>query len=346
MSTLSRRLLATAAVALSALAAAPVSADTPPRVSGPFVHDNLAVYFVHGASAPGKAPLTLQEALARKLVVVHETGDVNRLAIENRGPDEVFVQSGDIVKGGQQDRVLTVSLMLPPRSGRVPIAAFCVEQGRWAARGAENAKAFESAASAVPSRDAKLAMKAPLPAGAGAGGRGEIGQRQHDVWSQVANTQDKLARSLGAPVAASESRSSLPLALENGKVGAERAAYAASLRAAGERDPDIVGFVFAVNGRLNSADAYASNALFRKMWSKLLDAAATEAIGERAAAAASPPPSTADVAGFLAAAEGGKPTRATLERSIVLETRDADRALFFETSRADGSWFHRNYLAK
>ena len=343
MSTLSRRSLATAAVALSALAAAPALADPAPRITGPFAHANLAVYFVHGASAPGKAPLTLQEALARKLVVVHETGDVNRLAIENRGGEEVFVQSGDIVKGGQQDRVLTVSLMLPPRSGRVPIAAFCVEQGRWAARGAEDVKSFATADAAVPSRDAKLAMKAPLAAGGNV--RAETAQRQSGVWATVAETQDKLSRSLGAPVAAMESRSSLQLALENGKVGAERAATATALRPAGESDADIVGYVFAVNGRLNSADAYPSNALFRKMWPKLLDAAATEAIGERAAAAA-PPPSAADVAAFLAAAEGGKATRTTLERSIVLETRDADRALFFETSRADGSWFHRNYLAK
>ena len=48
------------------------------------------------------------------------------------------MQSGDIVKGGQQDRVLTVSLMLPPKSGRIPIASFCVEQGRWPARGKED----------------------------------------------------------------------------------------------------------------------------------------------------------------------------------------------------------------
>lgn len=343
MSSLSRRFLALTTVALAALAAVPAHADNAPRISGPFAHANLAVYFVHGASAPGAVPLTLQEALARKLVTVHETGDVNRLAIENRGGEEVFVQSGDIVKGGQQDRVLTVSLMLPPRSGRVPIAAFCVEQGRWAPRGKEEAKSFSSADAAVPSRDAKLAMKAPLAASAA--GRGEIAQRQQSVWLQVATTQDKLSRTLGAPVAAAQSSSSLQLALENGKVGSERAEYATALRPAGERETDIVGYVIAINGRLNSGDVYPSNALFRKMWPKLLDAAATEAVGERTTAAAAPPEVPA-VAAFLAAAENGKATRTPLDAKIKLETRDADRALLFETSRADGSWFHRNYLAK
>jgi hypothetical protein len=32
------------------------------RISGPVVHENLAVYFIHGPSAPGKVPLTLEES--------------------------------------------------------------------------------------------------------------------------------------------------------------------------------------------------------------------------------------------------------------------------------------------
>ena len=83
------------------------------RVSGPVVHENLAVYFIHGRSAPGKVPLTLEEAMAKGVVKVRETGNVNQLEIENLGKEEVFVQSGDIVKGGKQDRTLMVSLVLP-----------------------------------------------------------------------------------------------------------------------------------------------------------------------------------------------------------------------------------------
>src|SRR5438105_6014562 len=112
------------------------------HMTGPVVHNNLAIYLVHGKSAAGPVPLTLDQALANRSVKVHETGNVNELQIENLGTGEVFVQSGDIVKGGQQDRVLTVSLLLPPRSGRIPIAAFCVEHGRWTARGKADVKTF------------------------------------------------------------------------------------------------------------------------------------------------------------------------------------------------------------
>ena len=92
--------------------------DSATRISGPHVHENLAVYFVHGQSAPGPVPLTLEEALAKNAVQVIETDRVNELQIENVGSEPVFIQSGDIVKGGKQDRVLTLSLLLVPNSGR------------------------------------------------------------------------------------------------------------------------------------------------------------------------------------------------------------------------------------
>ena len=75
------------------------------RVSGPIVHENLAVYLLHGSAADKAVPVTLQEALAKGSVRVDETGSVNELTVENLGSEEVFVQAGDIVKGGRQDRV-------------------------------------------------------------------------------------------------------------------------------------------------------------------------------------------------------------------------------------------------
>jgi hypothetical protein len=97
-----------------------LSAADGTRVTGPLVHENLAIYFVHGTAAGGTVPLTLQDGLAKGQVKVRETHGVNELTVENIGNDEVFVQAGDIVKGGRQDRVLSVDLVLPPHSGQVP----------------------------------------------------------------------------------------------------------------------------------------------------------------------------------------------------------------------------------
>ena len=325
------------------------------RISGPVVHENLALYFIHGQSAPGKAPLTLEEALAQNLVKVHETDDVNALAIENLGAADVFVQSGDLVKGGKQDRVLTVSLLLPAHSGRVSIAAFCVEQGRWSARGGEDAKTFGSAAALLYSHSAKLAMKAPRltpsptqhssPVAVAGLDSAETGARQQEMWQSVKQAQDMLSRSVGAPVAAAQSRTSLQLAYENEKLQAARAGYVKALQPAGEKDSDIVGYVFAINGKINSADVYPSNSLFRKMWGKLLAANATEAIGDKNAAA-TPPPSPAAVRAFLDAAERGAASEKPLPVNGRLATRVAEQALYFETRRADGGWVHKNYLMK
>ena len=349
-------------------------AQTPeqPRISGPVVHENLAVYFIHGKSAPGKVPLTLEEAMAKGVVNVRETSNVNQLEIENRGVDEVFVQSGDIVKGGKQDRTLMVSLVLPPKSGAVPIASFCVEEGRWNARGREDAKNFSTASAAVPSRELKLAMKAPMPAapeprpseprnaGTNAdGGRmqlsgnspvSETGARQQQVWESVRKTQTKLAGTLGGSVRSAQSASSLQLALENEKLMDAQKLYIKALKAAGESGDDIVGFIFAVNGELNSADVYPSNGLFRKMWTKLLTASVIEAIGHKDQPAVAPPAVEAASA-FLAAAEAGKSSEKSLNAGVRLETREADKAYLFETARAaspsaPASWVHRNYLAK
>jgi phosphoribosylaminoimidazole carboxylase (NCAIR synthetase) len=87
---------------------------------------------VHGKELmPGKNFLTLQEALAQKKVIVYETKDVNELAIRNLSNQDVYVQSGDVVRGGDQDRMISIDFIVPPRSKRIPIAAFCVESDRW-----------------------------------------------------------------------------------------------------------------------------------------------------------------------------------------------------------------------
>jgi hypothetical protein len=360
---------------LAGLAAAQSSA--PPRISGPVVHENLAVYFIHGPASPGKVPLTLEEALARRVVQVRETGNVNQLEIENLGNDEVFIQSGDIVKGGQQDRTLMVSLVLPPKSGRVPIASFCVEQGRWSARGSEDVKTFSTSAAAVPSREMKIAMKAPKPAVAASptsgvesgretsarrqpwetgaartnipapssySGAGETSARQRDVWASVNQVQGKLTGSVGGRVNSEQSASSLQLALENGKLVSMQDAYVKALRGAGEAQRDIIGFVFAINGKLNSGDTYSSNDLFRKMWLKLLTASAIEAISHKDESPAAPPAIETAVA-FLRDGETGASSEKPLNAGVRLDTREGSVAYYFETARA-GAWVHRNYIAK
>src|SRR5260370_19410780 len=41
---------------------------------------------------------------------------------------------------------------------------------------------------------------------------------------------------------------------------------------------DVVGYAFAIDGKVNSADIYASHDLFAKLWMKLLRASSVEAV--------------------------------------------------------------------
>jgi hypothetical protein len=339
--------LAAICVAVSLLfsgAAGAAQNTEPVQLTGPVSHDNLAIYFVHGASKAGPVPLTLAEAMAQRVVQVRETGNVNSLEIENIGDREVFVQAGDIVKGGQQDRTLTVSLLLPPKSGRIPIASFCVEHGRWSARAGEDVRMFSTSAVTVSSREMKLAMQAPAPATSGSGAV-DTNARQQKVWDGVRREQQKLSAATGTNIAAPASATSLQLALENKKLAETKNAYVAALKTAGEQDDDIVGYVFVVNGKINSAEIYASNGLFRKMWPKMLDAGATEALGQRQDSKDATPSIDA-VQAFLAGVDDGQVSEQPLDFGMRRVTRETAQAVMFETAPAAPGWVHRGYLAK
>src|SRR5579871_649248 len=119
--------LAFGAIVLAMFTFRRLAAETHPagaeyRISGPFTHDNLSVFLIHAASKPMKPLLSLEEAIAQHKVVVYETRNVNELTIENVSNEDVFIESGDIVKGGAQDRTLKDDIILPTKSGRVNIS--------------------------------------------------------------------------------------------------------------------------------------------------------------------------------------------------------------------------------
>jgi hypothetical protein len=353
------------------------------RLSGPLTHDNLAIYFVHGESRPGPVPLTLQEALLKKTVEVRETGSVNDLEVKNTGDEAVYIQAGDIVKGGRQDRVLTVSMLLSSHSDTVSIPVFCVEHGRWSGRVGESAEKFESAEDLLPSRSAKMAMRGAGESGdadqtavsagahqpAAVGGHpssapalGSVYARQQAVWNGVSHIQGELSAHLGRDVASARSRSSLQLALENGDLRASRDEYVKGLETSGTADSGIIGYVVAINGRLNSAEIYPSNGLFLKMWPALLRASATEAIKDRAikdqaindpaikdGAGSRPLPTAAEVMSFLTDAQAAQGVDQAATATAKVNVKQSTGAAMFESrpaAAAPAQWINRSYLAR
>ncbi len=318
----------------------PEPVDLPQRsqnLSGPYSHKNLTVYMVHGENRlNGSTPLTLEEAMERKLVIVHETSSVNELEIENVSKtEEVYVQAGDIVKGGKQDRVLAVDLIVPAHSGRMPIGAFCVEHGRWTARGDEVTAEFSSSKETVPSKDLKLAAK--------------HSRSQAEVWGSVAETQSGLSAASNTNVASDVSRSSLQLSLENKEVRANANEYIDELGSIIDGRNDVIGFVFAINGEINSADTYASDELFAKLWPKLLKAASIEAVSESYGRSSARSVTVNEIRDFMTDAETARFTdERTVTDRIKMLTRESRSVVFIETRDRDhgNDWIHRNYITK
>jgi len=304
------------------------------RLSGPYTHGNLTVFLVHGKDLTNKTFLTLQEALAQKKVRVYETKDVNELAIRNLSNQDIYIQAGDIVRGGDQDRTISVDFIVPPKSGRMPIAAFCVESGRWSKRGNEENAQFSSSDNMIATKDLKLAAKRE--------------RSQEAVWKNVSAAQEKLSRNVGGSVQNTVSVSSLELSVENAKVKENTDSYINTLSGILRNKSDVIGYVFAINGHVNSADVYASRALFAKLWPKLLKASAVEAVAELNKDVEAKPVATEVVHTFLTDSEKARAEAREVTRRVKVVTREDDKNIFFETQdrAANDGWVHRNYIRK
>jgi len=325
------RLTVTSLAALAAFTLSGQAAEL--RLSGPFTHNNLSIYLVHGQDRMQTKYLTLSEALEQHKVVVYETSSVNQLQVENISKEDIYIQSGEIVKGGRQDRVLKDDIILPTASGKVDITAFCVEHGRWTQRGNEPVQAFAAAPNAIAAPQMKRAVKQ--------------GQ-QSEVWAQVAAAQDSLARNLNAPVKSAVSESSYQLTLEAAQVKRTAAGFHTDLGGLAARNPDALGYVVVVNGKVTGADVYATHELFRKLWPKLLESASVEAMAAAKSGDKFGTPSMDEVR----AAATGYGARVSEEKQLNRRTGSVKAELpqgtVFETrdSTAPSAPVHRSYVVK
>ncbi len=301
-------------------------------VSAPVSYKNLSIFLIHGKDQNNKDNMmTLQEAMERKLFRVYETSEVNELEVENISKEfDVFIQSGDIVKGGKQDRILAVSIIIPARSGRVKIEAFCVESGRWEKRGSEDSKQFTSSNDRIVTKDLKIAANAS--------------RSQQEVWSKVGEAQASLSRNLGVTVNG-DSESSLQLSLENKKVVANVDEYTKKLANIIDGKSDVIGYAVAVNGQINSADIYVSNALFKKLWPKMLKASATEAVTALRGVRLADPVKADAVQGFLDESYKAKATdRAASGGSRIVKRESKDNLMIEAVDKKSKAVVHKSYI--
>src|SRR5262249_7254546 len=155
------------------------------------------------------------------------------------------------------------------------------------------------------------------------------------------------SKKLGESVKADESQSSLQLTLERPAVRKAIAPFVRALGSIVDSKSDVIGFAVVVNGKVISADVFASRDLFRKLYPRLLEGSALEAFIESDSATAASA-SEADVRAFLREAEGAIATDEPTTARVAVQTRQGKETTLQEScdrSRKNVV-LHRSYVRR
>jgi hypothetical protein len=224
----------------------------------------------------------LMAAGALEVKEISEGGSVPTLRVTNKSDLMAFLMAGEQLVGAKQNRVLNVSLMVPP-STSLDIPVSCVEAGRWHRRSAK----FASGGSMSHGILRKM-MSKQTHLGHRSGGTPSSDQMA--VWNEV-------ARKLSAMGSASPSQAF-------DQVHQDHAGPLNDLSSRLQPPEGCHGVLFAVAGRIEGADLFDQPATLVKLWTKLVRAYALDAMemGESKA----PPITTEDGSRWLQAAAGAE----------------------------------------
>lgn len=191
---------------------------------------------------------------------------VNTLWLTNTSGKTLLLIAGEMLLGGQQDRIVEKDGLIPPSKEPTDLSVFCVEHGRWTGTTAQFGVKFEGA----PTNS--------FGGGAGgfaapSGGRGAavVAKSQGQVWESVAAQN----RRLGTESETGTYRKNYISPKTQPMMGEYISALAGKFPVASS-----AGVVLAVNGRLVWMDRFDTPATFAKYWPKLLKSYVLEALAD------------------------------------------------------------------
>lgn len=245
---------------------------------GDSIHlQNLTVWPVHSKNAFSELSadlITLADAQEQGKAEVRETGaggdransadiggTVGELVIENRGKKPILVLAGTLLKGGKQDRQVGQDFIIPPRK-TVPVAAFCVEHGRWTAtRKGKTTKG-------------KFKVTKSLATGK-VRGSGQYKDNQQDVWNEVAGENKKagVTTDTGTLMATMENSGQKAMKRRE-KIQAGLFEVFGKL---GKGTNKPVGLAYAVDGEVREVRVFTHPRIFQRFMEALFSAVAVEA---------------------------------------------------------------------
>lgn len=285
------------------------------KVLEPIRHGSLTVFpVVASKSYATEEFLTLDEGLRSGDVVVTELGnvrglvrrhitpamqrdsaEVNRLVLINNSKRPLLLLAGEIVAGGNQDRVIGKDRIVPAESDPVDLSVFCVEPGRWVASSdhfGTSGTTYAAVGSGVTGSSSAGENGGTLMAQPSVRAKAMADKDQNQVWAAVRKQQQSMSEAVevSAPNAVEgvNSTSSYARVMENKDVKEKVDEVAKPIEQNYQnvikqlRDRRAVGVVVAVNGRIIWSDVFASTELLQKYWPKLVRSYASEAVVTRA----------------------------------------------------------------
>ena len=212
------------------------------------------------ANEPGEADYAiLDEALALGTIAIEETsedGRVPELKVLNHGEKAVLLLDGEELIGAKQNRVLNLSILVPPQSSRtIPVS--CVEAGRWSRSSAR----FSSAPRAHYAEGRREKMQQVTASLRSSGARTSD---QRAVWAGIEEKMSRLG-SRSRTAAMSAMYEDLQQPLED---------FVSAFQAMDGQ----VGAMFLVNGRPGGVELFDAPATWKKLSPKLVRSYALDAI--------------------------------------------------------------------
>jgi hypothetical protein len=289
------------------------------RVSGPYGHANLSFFLVHADQQDAREFLTLEEGLANGQVKITESEQeqVQKLVIDNQSDRPLYLQEGERIQGGKQDRTIAASLVIAPHSGKQSLPAFCIEQSRWHA--GVGGLVFANTTNAV------LAPK-------GVRGAAKYDKEQQKVWANVHAVKAVANSRLNTP----NTNSSANELFDAPEVQAIIKEYAGDLAELLDKHPDAVGVAVAVNGQFEEADVYPNHALFRKICPRLVQSYAVQAALLKDEAKGAPTLTADAVLGRLQKGTATAQREERLDDNNRLEIRELPDNVFQCSTRYEG----------
>jgi hypothetical protein len=168
------------------------------------------------------------------------------------------------------------------------------------------------------------------------------------VWNQVAAAQASLSGAMNFSARSLASPTSLAMTMEAPAVRRSIDGYIQELAGVANHQDDAIGYAFAIDGKINSADVYGSHALFAGLWMKLLRASAVEALSNYRTGKKFLAPGADQLLTVLGDADTGlSKVRDVTARTQVITKETAHNVMFETRDRAQsGAWMHRNYMTK